>query len=439
MNIKKRIAALAVAGAMVVGGVGVAQSAQAADIGGTITITPTSGNVNTDPFFLNSIAVSVGAPVGYRNLGGTVIYQDGNRLGSVATTRSPSTPASYGTFGLDGNAAYMDRSLGTNNYVSNRLLNDPALSNLVAGGLHTGPFELRFYYFASSTAPDYTDPYVKLDMTYDAATGAWGLYTPPVVPDATTVSLTGSTTINPGEVSLAASVKKLSDGNPATAAAGVINFKEGATTVASVPVASEAASALLTGVADGAHTYTAEFVPSDTVYAGSTSGSVLVNVGSPAPQTSNITVTIPSGVGTLTLTGVDSSVSLGTASHAGGTLNAQGTLHSVVTDSRQLEYPAWSLTGQVGDFTSAVGGHVLDGKYLGWTPSITGDAAGSAAGAVVLPAPGSVNGLKTSSVFATGLPNEAGSITNASALLQLKAPAKTRAGAYSATLTLTLV
>ena len=434
MNITKRIAALAVAGAMVVGGVGVAQSAQAAEIPGVITITPTSGNVNTDVDFLYSIGVSVGAPEGFRAISGTFVYQGGVNMGAVSNVRAPSTPTTYGTFGLDGNPSFADRSLSpTNDYVTNKLLSQTDVP------LATGAFELRNYYFPLSTSIDLVnDPYVKLDMTYDAATGDWAVYEPPVASIATTVSLTGSTTLNAGEVSLAATVKK-ADATTATDAVGDVVFKEGAATVATVPVASGAASALLTGVADGAHTYTAEFVPSDTVYAGSTSGSVLVNVGSPAPQTSNITVTIPSGVGTLTLTGVDSSVSLGTASHAGGTLNAQGTLHSVVTDSRQLEYPAWSLTGQVGDFTSAVGGHVLDGKYLGWTPSITGDAAGSAAGAVVLPAPGSVNGLKTSSVFATGLPNEAGSITNASALLQLKAPAKTRAGAYSATLTLTLV
>ena len=38
-----------------------------------------------------------------------------------------------------------------------------------------------------------------------------------------------------------------------------------------------------------------------------------------------------------------------------------------------------------------------------------------------------------------GAPSAAGSVTNASALLQLKAPANTPSGAYSATLTLTLI
>ena len=115
------------------------------------------------------------------------------------------------------------------------------------------------------------------------------------------------------------------------------------------------------------------------------------------------------------------------------------TLVSTVTDSRQLEYPAWSLTGQVGDFTA--GALTLDGKYLGWTPSVLGSstAAGSVAGAVVAPATTTGNGLKTSSVFATGLPNTTGEVTNVAALLELKAPRNTRAGSYSATLTVTLV
>lgn len=434
MNIKSKIAALAVAGAMVVGGVGVAQSAQAAEIPGVITITPTSGNVNTDIHFLESMAISVGAPSGSAAAGGTFVFQGGVNMGAVSIMRTPSTPTTYGTYGLDGRASYADRLISPDHpYLTDKLLSQTDVP------LATGAFELRNYYFPLSTSIDLVnDPYVKLDMTYDASTGAWGLPVDP--PIATTVSLTAGETVNPGEVSLAASVKKLSDGTPATAAAGVINFKEGATTVASAPVASEAASALLTGVADGTHIYTAEFVPSDTVYAGSTSLPATVVVGAvtaPGSKTVNITTTIPSGVGTLTLSGVSSSVALGTATLSGGTLNASGTLNAVVTDSRQLDYPAWSLTGQVGNFES--GSHTLNGKYLGWTPSVTGDATGSHAGAAIAPAPGTGAGLKNIRTMATGSPSAAGDITNASALLELKAPADTPAGEYAATLTLTLI
>jgi len=45
MKLNKKIASLAVAGALVLSGLGAVQSAQADLIPGTITITPTSGNV----------------------------------------------------------------------------------------------------------------------------------------------------------------------------------------------------------------------------------------------------------------------------------------------------------------------------------------------------------------------------------------------------------
>ena len=421
MNITKKVAALAVAGAMVVGGLVVAQSASAAQIAGTITISPTSGNVNTDVNFLNSIDVSVGAPSGFQALGGTFIYQGGVEKGNIAQARNTSMTSSAGTNGLDGNPAHLDRVIiPTNTFLSSKLLNDPSLN------LATGQFELRWYYFASSTSPNRaTDPYVKLDMTYDATSGAWSVYTPAV---ATTVSLTAGATGS--TVNLAATVKK-PDLSTASDATGNILFLEGATTVATVPVASGVASASLTGVADGSHTYTAQFVPTGSVYAGSTSSSATVQVGG-ITATSTINVTVPSGVGTLTLTGVSSSVNLGTAALSGGTLNASGNLVAVVTDTRQTDYPAWSLTGVVGNFSD--GTHTLDGKYLGWTPSATGV---GTAGAAVLPA--NPNGLKTISTLATGAPSTSGTVTNASAVLQLKAPSNTPAGAYSATLTLTLI
>ena len=421
MNITKKVAALAVAGAMVVGGLVVAQSASAAQIAGTITISPTSGNVNTDVNFLNSIDVSVGAPSGFQALGGTFIYQGGVEKGNIAQARNTSMTSSAGTNGLDGNPAHLDRVIiPTNTFLSSKLLNDPSLN------LATGQFELRWYYFASSTSPNRaTDPYVKLDMTYDATSGAWSVYTPAV---ATTVSLTAGATGS--TVNLAATVKK-PDLSTASDATGNILFLEGATTVATVPVASGVANASLTGVADGSHTYTAQFVPPGSVYAGSTSSSATVQVGG-ITATSTINVTVPSGVGTLTLTGVSSSVNLGTAALSGGTLNASGNLVAVVTDTRQTDYPAWSLTGVVGNFSD--GTHTLDGKYLGWTPSATGV---GTAGAAVLPA--NPNGLKTISTLATGAPSTSGTVTNASAVLQLKAPSNTPAGAYSATLTLTLI
>lgn len=428
MNITKKIAALAVTAALTVTGLSVAQSASAAEIvGGTLTVSPTSGNVSDTNLF-TSIGASVAAPVGFRALGGTFAYQGGVEKGSLSNSRTTAMASTDGTNGLDGNVpVFMDRSINpTNNFVSNKQLT--ALSSPLA----TGAWELRFYYFASSTSPNRaTDPYVKLDMTYNATTGAWSVFTPAT---ATTTSLTASA--SGSNVTLTATVR---DGAAtATAATGNIVFKEGATTVATVPVASGVGTTTLVGVADGTHTYTAEYAPTGTVYSASTSGTASVIVGA-QQQSSNIQVTIPSGVGSLTLSGTSASVNLGTAVVSGSTLYAFGTLVSTVTDSRQLGYSPWSLTGQVGNFTASA--LTLDGKYLGWTPSIAGTstAAGSVAGAVVLPATTTGTGLKASSVFATGLPNTTGTVTNVSALLELKAPTNTPAGAYSATLTVTLI
>lgn len=432
MNISKKVAAIAVAAALTVGGLSAVQSASAAEISGTLTVTPTFGNVS-DTYLFTSIGLDVGAVAPFNQLAGTFAYQNGVEMGSLANARNAgNVPTTAGTSGLNGSAAYHDRSISpTNNFVSNKQL------TALTTPLVTGDWELRFYYFQSVTAPNRaTDPYVKLAMTFDATTGDWAVKVPP---PATTTSLTaGVNSTVATSVDLSATVKKASDGTTATAAAGSVVFREGTTTVATVPVSSGVASATLTNVSYGAKSYTAEFVPSN-AYGASTSGAATLTVNDPSgpTKTTNVTTSIAAGAGAgvLTLTGVPATVALGAAVLNGSTLDAQGTLTAIVTDSRQLDYPAWSLTGQIGDFTS--GSKTLSGRYLGWTPSVTG-APNSVAGAIVLPAPGSVNGLKTISSLATGAPNDV-EVSNVSALLKLKAPKNTPAGNYSAVLTLTLI
>ena len=425
MNISKKIAAIAVTAALAIGGLSAAQSASAAEIPGTLTVTPTSGNVS-DTYLFNSIALDVGAVAPYNVLAGTFAYQNGVEMGSLANARNAgNVPTTAGTSGLNGSAAFHDRSISpTNNFVSNK-----QLTGLVTP-LVTGNWELRWYYFASTTAPNRTtDPYVKLAMTYDSTTGAWAVYSAPAAAVTTTTSLTAQATGS--AVTLKATVAPAS-------AVGTVSFSEGSAVVAAnVAVSGGVATANLPTVTDGPHSYTATFTPTNAAnFTASTSTAASVYVGA-IVQSTNVTTSIAAGAGggVLTLTGVPATVALGAATLNAGTLNAQGTLNAVVTDSRQLDYPAWSLTGQIADFTS--GTKVLSGKYLGWTPSVTG-APNSVAGAAVLPAPGSVNGLKTVSTLATGAPNSV-EVSNVSALLQLKAPKNTPAGDYSAVLTLTLI
>jgi len=428
MKLNKKIAPLAVASALVLSLFGVAQSAQADEITGTITITPTSGNVS-DQFFLTSVATSVGAPVGFRGASTSQIFQNGVLVGNISNLRTTSMAVTAGTNGLDGNPAFMDRSvINTNNFVSNKQLN----SGLLSGGpLQTGTFEYRYYFHALNTSLDLVnDKYLSLTLTYNATTGAWSI---PVAATATSTSLTASASGT--SVTLAATVTP-------SGTAGNVVFKEGATTVATVVNAAGPVSTTLLGVSDGPHAYTAEFVPTDSVaFTGSTSGTASINVGAlpaPATVTGNITVQVAQGIGggVLQLTASSLTANLGAVVNSGGTLNASGTVTAVVDDSRQSDAPAFSLTGQVGDFFD--GSKVLSSSYLGWTPTVTGV---GTAGAVVPSSAVSSEGLRTAKVWATGTPSAANpqpTTTSASALLQLRAPLNTASGNYSALLTVTL-
>jgi|GEM_PF-1065435 len=448
MSIKNKFAAVAVASALILGGVGAAQSAQAAPIsGGTITLTPSSGNVS-DPYFVTGMTVSAGAPAGYRGASSTWIFQNGVNMGGFSNLRKPATDnTTYGDFGLDGTPASLDRSISPGNpYLTNKQLTGLNFAG-TPSILQTGNFELRYYYHQFATSIDLVnEPYATITLNYDSVSGAWAVPATVVPPVATTTSLTASASGT--SVTLSATVKKSSDSSVATASAGSVSFFEGATQVGTTQtVAAGLASVSLTGVANGAHSYTATFTPSNTVYSASTSASASVSVGSLIAPTD--TAAVPVGItfdiaagtngGALQLTSHDSTVALGTATIGGGTFNASGTLHAVVDDSRQAGSPDWNLTGVMGDF--AAGTKTLSGKYLGWTPAVAAGSVGNA-GAVVLPAPGSVNGLKTSSQLSYGSTSAADpqvTTTTVTALLALKAPKNTAAGNYAGVLTLTLI
>lgn len=432
MNIFKKTLTGAALAALVVAGVGLApQTAMADQIAGTITVSPTSGTVDDSPF-LNSIAVSTGCPVGYQAMSGTVVAQNGT-IQSVANTRLPSTSnpgGAYGTFGLDGTAISMDRVISpTNNYVSNKTL------SALATPLTAGAFELRVYCFASSTAVNYTtDKWFSLGMTLDAS-GNWAVAST-VVAESTTVGLTG---VKNGDntVTLTATVKK-ADASTATAAPGSVEFQKADGTVLGTGTVTNGVATYTTAVlTDGQYEFKAKYTSSNTsTYASSAlSGGFSVIVGD-AIKSTEIGVTVPAGIGALVYTGVPASVSLGTASVSGGKLVASGSLSGItVNDTRQLGSPSWSLTGQVGNFVD--GSKTLDGKYLGWTPALSGTGNAGTAGAAVVAGTGS--GLKTASVLASGSVVDGTPATAVGAALALSAPANTPAGSYTATLTLTLI
>ncbi|WP_309617577.1 hypothetical protein [Salinibacterium sp.] len=448
MTSRFRPRAIALAGALVAatlsGSLIEAPRASADGVGFVVpilTISPTSGNTNTDAMFLSSIATNVAAPTrltpnAIASLsGGTYIFQDDVNRGAIATVRTVSTPPSYGTFGLNGQPGFADRSaVAANDYVSSLELDSPSL------GLATGIVELRYYWSASPIAPDVaTDPYVQIAINWNAATGAWSVLPPPID---TTVSFTAGS--SGSTVTLDAAIKDSATGLVDATAQGTVTLIEnGSVIVATVEVVSGHAVLVLTGVPDGLHIYSADYETSNFyTHVGSSSRPAFVfvtaNVGEPGIST-NVSATILAGAGggVLTLTGVPTTVALGTATLNAGTLNARGTLNVVVTDSRQLDYPGWSLTGQVGDFISAgATPKVLSGKYLGCTTGVAGGR--YSIGTQVLPAPASVDGLKAVSLLASGVPEDI-EVNNVLATLQLKAPKNTPAGNYSAVLTLTLI
>ncbi|MBC7761505.1 MAG: Ig-like domain repeat protein [Candidatus Saccharibacteria bacterium] len=438
----KKIASLAVVGALVTGGLAFSAQAASADqlTNGTITITPATGN-RADANFLNSIDVTTGCPVGYRSSSDTQIYQGTTRMGSVSLTRYSDSP--YGSWGFTGNAIHGDRTIApTNGYLSAKNLDTTTQGQVLNGTVgNDANFELRVYCYADNLNRNYTtDKYFSLAMSINS-TGDWKVGAAAVAPaTATTTSLTALLNSD-NTTTLTATVK---DPNGAALPAGVtgsVQFLEGTTVAGTGTITNGVATANTTVLAAGSHTFTAQFTPGNAaVYAASTSGSASVAVAQPAaaPGSTNVTTTVPSGTGSLTFSGLQSAISLGTAVLAGGLFTANGNLGPItVTDTRQLGSTTWNLTGTSTDFKD--GSKLIDGKYFGWTPSLVGSGNAGTAGAAVLPAPASTSGLKAASVLTTGAVVDGTTTTVVGAALSLAAPGNTRGGFYTAVLTLTLL
>jgi len=434
----KRIASLAVVGALVTGGLAFsAQAASADQVTGTITITPVTGN-SADADFLQSMDVTGGCPVGYRVSSDTQIFQGTTRLGSVSLTRTAANP--YGTNGLAGEPIHQARDIApTNGYLSNRALNATTQGTIV----NDANFELRVYCYADNNNRDYVnDKFYSLAMSIDA-NGVWKVGSKAVVVVPALVTSTSLTALLNSDktATLSATVKDPSGTALPAAATGSVQFLEGSTVVGTGTIVNGVASATTTVLATGSHSFIAKFTATDpAAYAPSTSAAASVIVTAPVapPGSTIIDVTFPTGTGVLSYAGLQSTISLGQAVLTGGLFKASGDLGPItITDTRQLLSSSWSLTGVATNFTS--GTKVIDGKYLGWKPALVGTSNAGVAGAEVLPAPGSTNGLKTASPLSTGSVVDGITSTVIGAKLNLAAPGNTPGGLYTATLTLTLL
>lgn len=160
----------------------------------------------------------------------------------------------------------------------------------------------------------------------------------------------------------------------------------------------------------------------------------------PGGDAQRLAVTVPGDVeepGELVwaIDGSNALVDLGVAQPSGDHLRATGALNPVrVTDTRRGG-PAWSLSGQVSDFVS--GDRTVEGKHLGWTPTVLEDTAGASAGAAVAPGLLSGEGLSVPAVLGAAPSGHAKGSALLGADLDLRLPVSVAEGRYAATLTLT--
>lgn len=130
-------------------------------------------------------------------------------------------------------------------------------------------------------------------------------------------------------------------------------------------------------------------------------------------------------------------VSLGTAVSTAAGFSAAGTLHTITVTDTRLAAPAWSLSGQVSDFTTSDGSASFGGQALGWTPTVSANTVDAVAGATVATGTETSTGLAVSSTLAYASTGHASGSVDVDAALALLAPATTAQGSYTATLTLT--
>ncbi|UZN04338.1 purple acid phosphatase family protein [Cellulomonas sp. S1-8] len=163
-------------------------------------------------------------------------------------------------------------------------------------------------------------------------------------------------------------------------------------------------------------------------------------VAIPGADAQRLAVTVPEQTGepgefVWAIDGGNGLVDLGVAQDAGDHFRAAGALNPVrVTDTRR-DAPAWSLSGQVSDFVS--GDQTVDGKHLGWTPSVSENTGGAVAGAAVASGFVSGEGLSAPAVLGSAAAGHQRGSALLGAELDLRLPISVAEGRYAATLTLT--
>ncbi len=154
-----------------------------------------------------------------------------------------------------------------------------------------------------------------------------------------------------------------------------------------------------------------------------------------------IVATVPEQAGgelVWTIDATDRTVDMGTLVNQGAYHQATGQLKPVVvTDTRSNQANSWSVSGQAGDFFA--GAQSFSGALLGWTPVVLEAGAGADAGGPIASGHIGGDGLSVSRVLATGADGHEAGSARLGADLDLRVPAETDPGTYSALLTITAI
>ncbi|MEV6815395.1 Ig-like domain repeat protein [Micromonospora sp. NPDC051296] len=391
-----RVAALTTGAALAAGAlVAVASPALAAPLG-TVNLSQTSGLVTDSPMF-ESAVTSAPCPTGFGE-------ESALRIG----------PADTGPF------TNLTPSLGGGGYDKAPVTANPNRSFQLALG--SAPANGRWWVVVecfSLLEGRHPDRFV----TEIVVTGnQWRV---PVV-EATTTSLA----VSPASPVEAGTPVTLTATVAPGGAAGTVEFLRGTNSLGTAAVSGGTATLTTSTIPAGSWSLTARFTPADPgSFGASTSSAASLVVNGPAGGVSKVeTITADVDPGAFTLDVAQPPAVELLGGQVGGT--AAGALkQATITDLRGTN-AGWDVTGQLTDFTGA--GNIPAGN-LTWTPSA---AKASGSGAVSAGTPANLGDTRTLCTSAAG--SSAGTFT-CDAGLSLSIPDSVPPGAYSATLTLTLV
>lgn len=289
--------------------------------------------------------------------------------------------------------------------------------------------------FPSATEGVGSSKYFSVDIriTWDDATdtGTWEVADgTPIEKDDTTTTLT-PTARNDGSVTLTAAL------SPAVAT-GEVTFTDVATgaSVGTATVQGGSAAVSVSGLRpDTAYTFRAAYAGDSRHNPSTSNDAVVTTVGQPVPpEDTDISVTIPAANTDLQLTVATGGASLGTAFRENGVLVAHGELGDVsVRDNRAVK-GGWSVNGQAGALVSSDDPtRTIPASALGWQPRGVNGTPGSPV------EPGENGGLSTPKVLGSLPVGSQSVLATFGAQIELQVPQTTTPGAYTSTLTITLL